>query len=152
MFLEINMKCPNDFAQVNSAFEKLVRMQHYSLPTKLLDLTANPLAALFFAVKENLDKDAEVLIFHIPKTGKVGVAVSLVCADELDHLRSIERLTNKILERLMVAGFEPLHPLPDTSLTAPRHKPQGAKRKPTTGHRDGVRSGELARGYRPARR
>lgn len=67
MFREIIMKCPNDFANVNSAFEKLVRMQHYSLPTRLLDLTANPLAALFFAVNENSDKDAEVLIFRIPK-------------------------------------------------------------------------------------
>lgn len=67
MFREIIMKCPNDFAHVNSAFEKLVRMQHYSLPTRLLDLTANPLAALFFAVNENPDKDAEVLIFRIPK-------------------------------------------------------------------------------------
>lgn len=67
MFREIIMKCPNDFVHVNSAFEKLVRMQHYSLPTRLLDLTTNPLAALFFAVNENPDKDAEVLIFRIPK-------------------------------------------------------------------------------------
>jgi len=67
MYREIIMKCPNDFSQIKTAFEKLVRMQHYSLPTRLLDLTANPLAALFFAVNENLDKDAEVLIFKVPK-------------------------------------------------------------------------------------
>ncbi|MBW2942147.1 FRG domain-containing protein [Zhongshania aquimaris] len=67
MYREIIMKCPNDFSQIKTAFEKLVKMQHYSLPTRLLDLTANPLAALFFAVNENLDKDAEVLIFKVPK-------------------------------------------------------------------------------------
>jgi len=67
MFREIIMKCPNDFSQLNTAFEKLVKMQHYSLPTRLLDLTSNPLAALFFAVNENPDKDAEVLIFKVPK-------------------------------------------------------------------------------------
>ena len=67
MFREIIMKCPNDFSQINTAFEKLVKMQHYSLPTRLLDLTANPLAALFFAVNERPDKDAEVLIFKVPK-------------------------------------------------------------------------------------
>ena len=67
MFREIIMKCPNDFSHIKTAFEKLVKMQHYSLPTRLLDLTANPLAALFFSVNENLDKDAEVLIFKVPK-------------------------------------------------------------------------------------
>lgn len=67
MFREIIMKCPSDFSQLNTAFEKLVKMQHYSLPTRLLDLTSNPLAALFFAVNENPDRDAEVLIFKVPK-------------------------------------------------------------------------------------
>ncbi len=67
MFREIIMKCPSDFSQIKTAFEKLVKMQHYSLPTRLLDLTANPLTALFFAVNENSEKDAEVLIFKILK-------------------------------------------------------------------------------------
>ncbi len=67
MYREIIMKCPDDFSQTTTAFEKLVRMQHYSLPTRLLDLTANPLAALFFAVNGCPDRDAEVLIFKIPK-------------------------------------------------------------------------------------
>lgn len=67
MFREIIMKCPNDFHNAKTAFEKLVKMQHYSLPSRLLDLTENPLAALFFAVREIPDKDAEVLIFKIPK-------------------------------------------------------------------------------------
>ncbi|KGK42004.1 hypothetical protein LH51_10510 [Nitrincola sp. A-D6] len=100
----------------------------------------------------NVPEDYVHRIGRTGRAGKVGEAVSLVCADELDHLRSIERLTKKVLERRLVAGFEPVHPLPDSSQAAPRHKPQGAKRKPTTGHRDGVRSGELARGHRPARR
>ncbi|MCU7866649.1 MAG: FRG domain-containing protein [Candidatus Thiodiazotropha sp. (ex Lucinoma borealis)] len=87
MFREIIMKCPNDFVQVNSSFEKLVRMQHYSLPTRLLDLTANPLAALFFAVNENPDKDAEVLIFRIPKK-----EVKYYDSDTVSIISSISRL------------------------------------------------------------
>jgi len=40
---------PEDFHGDTSALEMLVRMQHYSLPTRLLDVTFNPLVALYVA-------------------------------------------------------------------------------------------------------
>lgn len=40
---------PQDFADCNSTFEKLVRLKHYVQPSRLIDLSANPLVALFFA-------------------------------------------------------------------------------------------------------
>lgn len=42
---------PEDFTADASALELLVRMQHYSLPTRLLDVTLNPLVALYFAAE-----------------------------------------------------------------------------------------------------
>ena len=40
---------PQDFSQCKSTLDYLVQMQHYGLPTRLLDVTTNPLVALYFA-------------------------------------------------------------------------------------------------------
>lgn len=63
---EILMRCPQDFAGMPSSFEKLVKMQHYDLPTRLLDVTENPLVALYFACLGG-GNDGEILCFKIPK-------------------------------------------------------------------------------------
>lgn len=44
-----------EFAEDNSTFDRLVRMQHFSLPTRLLDITSNPLIALYFACKNSIN-------------------------------------------------------------------------------------------------
>ena len=40
---------PQSFSECKSTLDYLVQMQHYSLPTRLLDMTMNPLVALYFA-------------------------------------------------------------------------------------------------------
>ena len=65
MFRELLISNAPDFRDDRSTFEKLVRMQHYSLPTRLLDISTNPLIALYFACKSSPDKSGEVIRFAI---------------------------------------------------------------------------------------
>lgn len=46
-------------------FDRLVRMQHFGLPTRLLDISLNPLVALFFACVEMPEATGEVIIFRV---------------------------------------------------------------------------------------
>ena len=68
-FKEIRLKCPGEFHQSTTAFQSLVKMQHYSLPTRLLDLTSNALIALYFATESILDKDndGQIIVLKVPK-------------------------------------------------------------------------------------
>lgn len=64
---EAVVRCPADFADSSTFFERLVKLQHYGLPTRLFDVTSNALAALYFACREKEKTAGEVLVFDIPK-------------------------------------------------------------------------------------
>ncbi len=69
----------SEFTGEMSTFDSLVKMQHYELPTRLLDITANPLIALFFACKENDNVDGKVLIFPVMNEQKKYYDSDAVC-------------------------------------------------------------------------
>ena len=80
-------------------------------------------------VNFDLPNVSEDYVHRIGRTGRAGAtgqAISLVSADEVDLLSDIERLTQKLLERREIDGFEPDHSVPETTLNKPvrRKKPR----------------------------
>ena len=67
LYRELIVSNSADFQSDEFTLDRLVRMQHYSLPTRLLDITSNPLIALYFACKSAPDEDGEVIVFSLSR-------------------------------------------------------------------------------------
>jgi len=67
MYRELLVSNSFDFQGDIYTLDRLVRMQHYSLPTRLLDITSNPLIALFFACKSHSNQAGEVIVFEMDR-------------------------------------------------------------------------------------
>jgi hypothetical protein len=78
-------------------FDRLVRMQHFGLPTRLLDTTSNPLVALYFATESvEPEKDGAVLVLNLPRLRrKYFDSDTVSCIANLSNLTQDER---KIIE------------------------------------------------------
>lgn len=129
-------------------------------------------------VNFDLPNVPEDYVHRIGRTGRAGAngqAISLVSDEEIKHLQDIERLIQQHLPRKEIDGYVPTHTLPETQL----NKTESSKRsqnkpgqsrsrhssgnKPSNGsprrnankqgakveHKDGQRSGEVARGHKP---
>lgn len=62
LFNDFLMADPQLFEKCRTNFERLALMQHFHLPTRLLDISTNPLVALFFATKGG-NGNGEVYIY-----------------------------------------------------------------------------------------
>lgn len=59
------LRNPDYFKDDKYHIDKLKTMQHYGVPTRLLDITSNPLIALYFSVCDSNNVDGEVIVFDV---------------------------------------------------------------------------------------
>lgn len=94
-------------------------------------------------VNYDLPNVSEDYVHRIGRTGRAGsngVAVSLVCVDEHQMLRDIEKLIKQKLPQEVIAGFEPdpnavAQPI---QLRSQQHQQQSRKPRPSTGGAGGA--------------
>jgi hypothetical protein len=120
MYRELLVSNSGDFEGDIYTLDRLVRMQHYSLPTRLLDITSNPLIALYFACKSNPEDSGEVIVFamdskqikyfdsdtasclanlaRLPKVDKESINFGIDNIDQFNEQLSVKRLLHFVKE------------------------------------------------------
>ncbi|MDR1821718.1 MAG: leucine-rich repeat protein, partial [Oscillospiraceae bacterium] len=88
IFFDVISERPQEFSALSRPSDILSKMQHYGVPTRLLDITGNALMALFFACEKN-DKDDGILNIFAPESGEIKNCYS----DTVTMLSILPRLT-----------------------------------------------------------
>lgn len=89
---ELMAEAPAEFTEDRTMFGRLVRAQHYGLPTRLLDVSLNPLVGLFFACSDEpqRENDGKVLVLDFRKAN-----IRYPDSDTISLICNLARLTDE---------------------------------------------------------
>lgn len=141
MYYDILSLKPDAFVNDNSVYERLITMQHFGMPTRLMDITRNPLVAIFFACNNMSRHKSDGVVFTFApqkkdflnfedekldalkglfdKSGKRNVAEDDEFLDEIWYIKGVaknQRINNQSGDFIFVGKNdninEQLHKLP----------------------------------------
>lgn len=111
LYNDLLIECPDDFEKCHTHLEKLVKMQHYGLPTRLLDITRNLLVALYFTCESHQDSFGELILISAnpqeikyPQSDTVSILASLPAfpydkQQEFRHLAEDTQMDNEAFNK-----------------------------------------------------
>lgn len=115
---EINSRIYNDrpaeFLDCNSTFDRLVRLRHFDTPSRLFDLTSNPLVALYFAcasrkVRNEQEKRKQVGVIleaysKIEKEKQANSSDSVVLLSSITLTKKMEQMIHALSDSRVAKG------------------------------------------------
>lgn len=104
MYEESLIRNPEEYSEVKYHVDIIKKMQHYGIPTRLLDTTKNLLIALYMTVeifsnKENSKTDGEVIVFRFKET-KFTKSDTVSIISSLPTLKYSEKCVISVLSKM----------------------------------------------------